>query len=144
MKKNNSLIIASVLFLCTCAMNLQAQTTEYTWSSYKTKFKVPDTFKLEQNDSTKFSAGNNDFNLTIYPRRGENLDSSQMAKNLRTWAETNQVKNLGEITNLNTEKLNGYWGVFIEGDLEGFPVFEMLIVDPDYPEISLYLSLIHI
>ncbi|HAN79249.1 MAG TPA: hypothetical protein DCQ31_16520 [Bacteroidales bacterium] len=115
------------------------QMKTFTWTMYKTKFQVPSDFKIQKNDKTEFTAGTDDIVLTIYPRKGEELDSDLMPADLKSWALENELKNLGRVTNLDETVLNGYWGVFQEGTLDDSPVIVMLIVDPDFTDIGFYI-----
>jgi hypothetical protein len=112
---------------------------EYTWSSYKTKFKVPSNFRVTTSSGEEWSGTNDDIALTIYPRKGENLTQRAMDRALTNWANDQGVGNLTEIVDLDSKKLNGYWGVLIEGTKDNWPVALMLIVDPDYPDTSMYV-----
>ena len=112
--------------------------TSFTWESYKMKFDIPTTFEVKDNTGEKFMASNTDINLTIYPRKGENLDADGMISALDGWAKDSQLGNLTEMEVISSQ-LNGYWGVFQEGTKNNWPVFLMLIVDPDYPDISFYV-----
>ncbi|HOY32106.1 MAG TPA: hypothetical protein PKW80_09525 [Bacteroidales bacterium] len=116
-----------------------AQMKTYDWEPYKTQFKVPSDFVVTESSGTKWSGKNGDIALTIYPRKDENLSHSEMLDAVYEWAVKSGVKDIGDPVELDTEKLNGYWGYLYEGTVDGFPVGTMLIVDPDYPEISLYI-----
>ena len=129
--------MTSILLLTATA--LMAQTQTYTWEPYKTKFTVPSNFTIKESTGDKWSGTNGDITLTIFPRKDENLSWEGMQKACYNWAVDAGVKNIGTLTELDEEKLNGYWGVMYEGDKDGFPVATMLIVDPDYTEISLYI-----
>ena len=113
----------------------------YTWESYKTKFKIPDDFTVTASEGDKFIAGNNNMNFNIYPRKGESLSSEERENAVRKWAEDNNVKGLGKVTVLDESKLNGYWGVFIEGARDGYPEIYMLIINPNDYNIALYVKL---
>lgn len=111
----------------------------FTWDPYKTKFKVPSDFTVTTSTGEEWSGTNRKITMDIYPRKSENLTRSQMKDNLYTWAADNGVTNIGDVTVLDEEKLNGYWGYMYEGNKGDFPVAVMLMVDPDYPDISLYV-----
>ncbi len=111
----------------------------FTWDEYKTKFDIPSDFEVTTNTSEKFSASNGKITLSIYPRKDENLDWDNMQAALQKWADGNEVEDQSEIIELDEEKLNGYWGVMIEGTKSDYSVAQMLIVDPDFTEISLYI-----
>ncbi len=130
-------LLTAILFVS--ATSVFGQTKTYTWDSYKTKFKVPDDFVLDESTGEKWLGHNGDITLSIYPRKGENLTSRQMRNAVHTWAEDNGVKNIGDAVDLDEKKLNGYTGVLYEGDKDGFPIGTMLIVDPDYPDITIYI-----
>lgn len=117
---------------------LSQSMVSYTWDTYKMKFEIPETFVEKANSSEKFEASNNDINLTIYPRKGENLSADGMIDALAGWVRDSKIENLSEM-DLISDQLNGYWGIYQEGTKNGWPVFLMLIVDPDYPDISFYV-----
>ena len=111
----------------------------FTWDPYKTKFSVPENFRVTNSTGGYWSGTNDDITMSIYPRKDENLTQRQMRNSVYNWAAENKVKDIGDATELDADKLNGYWGVLYEGTIDGFPVGTMLIVDPDYPDISLYI-----
>ena len=113
--------------------------TDYEWKEYMTQFKIPSDFKVTESSSTRFSATNGKILMSIYPRRDESLSWEEMEDNLRSWTIDNDVENLGDIVVLDEEKMNGYWGVLLEGTKSDYSVGTMLIVDPYFPEISLYI-----
>lgn len=131
-------LVLTALFLF-AGSGLMAQTVTYTWDPYKTKFSVPDNFRVLESTGDKWSGTNSDITLTIFPRTGENLAWDGMKSAVHSWAVSSGVINIGESTELAEDKLNGYWGVMYEGEKDGFPVATMLVVDPDYPDISLYI-----
>ncbi len=110
--------------------------TEYTWDSYKMKFEIPESFSVTESAGDKFEAGDNDITLTIYPRKDEYLSEAEMQINLLNWAKDNGLE---DMTSTQDAELNDYWGYFVEGYVDDFPVLLILIEDPDYPEISLYV-----
>jgi hypothetical protein len=139
MKQMKRLLISlTVLILFVPFMSI-GQTKTYTWDSYKTKFKVPSDFVVDESTGSKWVGHNDHINLSIYPRKDENLTHREMSKAVYDWAVDNGVRGIGDEVELDTEKLNGYWGYLYEGKKNGFEVATMLIVDPDYPEISLYI-----
>ncbi|PKP05244.1 MAG: hypothetical protein CVU11_00870 [Bacteroidetes bacterium HGW-Bacteroidetes-6] len=111
----------------------------FTWDDYMTKFKIPSDFEVTTNTAEKFSATNGKITLSIYPREDENLEWDEMEDALQKWADDNEVENQTEIIELDEEKMNGYWGVLIEGTKNDYSVGQMLLVDPDFTEISLYV-----
>jgi hypothetical protein len=132
---------ASILifsFVMTGIMAVSQSMVSYTWDTYKMKFEIPENFVEKANSSEKFEASNDDINLTIYPRKGENLTAEGMIDALAGWVSVSKIENLTEM-DLISDQLNGYWGIFQEGTKNGWPVFLMLIVDPDFPDISFYV-----
>lgn len=115
------------------------QTKTFTWDTYYTKFSVPENFVVDQSTAEKWIGHNRNINLSIYPRKGENLSVTGMSAALHKWALSNGVQNIGAVTELAQEKLNGYWGVMYEGDKDGNSIGLMLIIDPDFPDISIYI-----
>lgn len=111
----------------------------FTWDSYKTKFEVPYNFEVYESTGEVWKGGNNDITLNIFPRTDEKLSVSGMERALINWAEQNQVIELTEVTELNPDVMNGYWGVLLEGTKNSWPIGLMLLIDPDYPDISMYI-----
>lgn len=132
------LLVITTLFMLPATVAF-GQMKTFTWDTYKTKFKVPSDFIVDESTGTKWVGHNRNINLSIYPRKDENLTTREMKTAIYDWAVDNGVKNIGELTELDEEKLNGYWGVLYEGTKDGFNVGTMLIVDPDYPNISIYI-----
>jgi hypothetical protein len=130
--------IVAILIFSTGALMAQDMKT-FTWDSYKTKFSVPSDFRITSSTGDKWSGTNDDITLSIFPRTGENLSHTGMQDAVYNWAVSSGVKEIGDVTELDEQKINGYWGYMYEGTLDGFPVATMLIVDPDYPDISLYI-----
>lgn len=128
----------TVLFIIS-ASGVFAQTKTYSWIPPKTKFKVPTDFVVDESSETKWSGHNSNITLSIFPRKNEKLPQSDMQKALYKWASDNGVTNIGEITEVDPEKLNGYWGYIYVGEKDSLPVATMLIVDPDYPDIVIYV-----
>jgi len=136
--KKYSMMLFLALILLGSATEVSAQWKTYNWDFYKTKFQVPSDFVVSESSETRWSGKNNNITLSIYPRKNENLSPEGMQDALYKWASDNGITELGDVTILDEDKLNGYWGYLYEGLIDGFPVGTMLIVDPDYPEISLY------
>ncbi|MEI6854082.1 MAG: hypothetical protein WCL06_14645 [Bacteroidota bacterium] len=140
MKKLQCYKLLFFMFVMLSATALSAQSMkDFTWDSYKTKFSVPSDFRITSSTGEKWSGTNDDITLSIYPRKNETLSHSEMQTALYNWTVDNNVKKIGDIVELDDKKLNGYWGYLYEGDVDGFPVGTMLIVDPDYPNISIYI-----
>lgn len=140
MKRTFKLLFFACLFVAANLNFVLAQTmTTYTWDSYKTKFDVPSNFDVTTSTGEEWSGTNGDITMSIYPQTGVTMTKPEMSRSVRKWATDNAVTNLTEVTEIDSEKLNGYWGVFVEGMNSGFPVFATLIVDPDYPDTSLYI-----
>jgi len=131
-------IIFTVLFFVAlfAANNTFAQDmTTWTWDAYKMKFDVPSGFKVTKNTADAFVASNGKITLSIYPRKGQNLDYEGMENAVLKWAKTSGLSsNSVEYV----EDLNGYWGCYTEGTAKGFPTTALLLIDPDYTDISLY------
>jgi hypothetical protein len=131
------LVFLAMFFLS--GTHVFGQMKTFTWDTYKTKFKVPSDFEVDESTGEKWIGHNRNINLSIYPRKDENLSHREMTKANYEWATDNGVKNIGDVVELDETKLNGYWGVLYEGDKDGFSIGTMLIVDPDYPNISFYI-----
>jgi len=112
---------------------------EWIWDEYSTSFKAPYDLELTQHDGDGFNGNNDYLALSIYPRLDENLSYEGMEDALVDWVINNGLKKVSEPDYI--DDLNGYWGIFVEGTNDGFPVFAMLVVDPDFPAITLYVWL---
>lgn len=120
--------------------NIMAQEWRtFTWDSYKTEFKIPSDFEVTESTGEKFSATNEAILMAIFPAKDENLAWDEMEEALIAWSLENEVENMADVVELDEEKMNGYWGMMLEGTKSDFNVATMLLVDPDYPEISLYI-----
>lgn len=128
------------VFICSFAVNSYSQSyTDYTWDSQSLKFKIPNTFEVTDNNSEKFSAGDNLIWLTIYPKTGSALKYSEMINMLTSWAKENDVYAYGTVK---TEtNFNGFWGVYLDGKLASndLPVYCAMFVHPDYPSQYYYV-----
>lgn len=139
MKKTSVFFLVVLFALVFIKSNSYSQAmTEYTWTSYSVKFKIPKTFNVSENSSSSFSAGDDDAWLTIYPRSGENLSYNGMKKALKNWASSSGVSGY---SNVYDESVNGYWGVYLNGTKNdnGLPAYLGLLIHPDNPDISLYV-----
>ncbi|MPM15542.1 hypothetical protein SDC9_61913 [bioreactor metagenome] len=138
-----ALISLSVLLLILASPFISAAQDDgwvtYEWKEYSTEFKIPSDFEVTTSTAEKFSATNSAILMSIYPRSEEYLTWDEMEEALKTWTTDNGVTVSGDIVELDEEKMNGYWGVLLEGTKSDYNVGTMLIVDPDFPEISLYI-----
>ncbi|HBG70129.1 MAG: hypothetical protein A2W93_10350 [Bacteroidetes bacterium GWF2_43_63] len=130
---------ALMLFLIVPVLSFAQTWVEYEWEEYSTEFKIPSDFEVTESSSEKFSATNGAILMSIYPRTDESLTWEEMENSLRTWTTENEVLVSGDIVELDEEKMNGYWGVLLEGTKNDYNVGTMLIVDPDFTDISLYI-----
>jgi hypothetical protein len=122
--------------------NSMAQSLEpYNWEEYHFKFKIPTDFNVTESSGEKFIASNDDFNLSIYPQTGKYMTAQEMQDGLEEWSKSNDLKNTTEIKLLDSDKLNGLFGYFIEGEKDGNPVFIMIFQDLAYSEIYTYVWL---
>jgi len=138
-----ALISLSVLLLFMASPFISAAQDDgwvtYEWKDYSTEFKIPSDFEVTTSSAEKFSATNSAILMSIYPRSEEYLTWEEMEDALKTWTTDNDVTVTGDVVELDEEKMNGYWGVLLEGTKADYNVGTMLIVDPDFPEISLYI-----
>ena len=116
----------------------------WTWDSYNMKFRIPDNMYVVYNDNTKFEATNRVITLDIYPRKGEELTYTGMKSAIIRWAaqeqlDYNDYNSNNQIQPIYLKNLNGYWGCAIDGAKGGSPASMLLLVNPDNPEISLYV-----
>jgi len=124
---------------------LKAQSLEnWTWDTYKMKFKAPDNMRVGENDANSFQATNDAITLDIYPRKGENLTYDGMKNAIIKWADQTGLRYMdynsdGDAQPIYLDDINGYWGCAIDGKKQGFPASMLLLVDPDFPDISFYI-----
>ena len=137
-------LLLAVLLLLTCS-SLHAQSLEsWTWDTYKMKFKAPDNMSPQENDANSFQATNDKITMDIYPRQGENLTYDGMKNAIIKWANQtglryNTYNSSGDAQPIYLDDINGYWGCAIDGKKQGFPASMLLLVDPDFPDISFYI-----
>lgn len=135
-KKILPLIIFCFISSFVTAQNLKT----WNWTDYKMQFKAPDDFIIDENNSEKFSAGNGKLYLTIYPKKGSKMSYDGMKNALRDWSLKNDLTYSKDVQYMSN--LNGYWGVYIDGEApSGLPTTLLLLVDPDYSNISFYVWL---
>lgn len=139
MRKKFLFTTVAILFVFISLGGYSQDMKSFTWDAYKTKFQVPTTFNVTESTGDYWSGTNNDITMSIYPRKGENLNKDKMKAAVLSWATSSGVTEIGDAIILDPQKLNGYNGVLYEGQVKGFPVGTLLIVDPDYPDISLYI-----
>lgn len=132
-------LLVLMLFLIVPVLSFAQSWVEYEWEEYSTEFKIPSDFEVSESSAEKFSATNGAILMSIYPRTDESLTWAEMESSLRTWTTENDVVVSGEVVELDEEKMNGYWGVLLEGTKSDYNVGTMLIVDPDFTDISLYI-----
>ena len=126
------------ILLLSLSSVVSAQTLQtWNWDSYKMKFKAPDNMVLQQNDASGYQASNNKITLDIYPRTGENLTYDGMKNAIISWA--NQVSLSYSKDPIYLDNLNRYWGCAIDGTKSGFSASALLLVNPDFPDISYYV-----
>jgi hypothetical protein len=141
--KRRHYLLAVLLLLS--ANILKAQSLEsWTWDTYKMKFKAPDNMRVDENDANSFQATNDKITLDIYPRKGENLTYDGMKGAIIRWAGQTGLRYAdynsdGDAQPIYLDNINGYWGCAIDGKKQGFPASMLLLVDPDFPDISFYI-----
>ena len=135
----------SILLIATMFTHSQSLQT-WTWDTYKMKFKAPDNLIIQKNDAAGYEATNKAIALDIYPRTGENLTYDGMKNAIINWAYEQNLSyhsqnSDGDTQPIYLENINGYWGCAIDGSKNGFPTSMLLLVNPDYPNISYYVWL---
>ena len=133
-------VLLSAISLAVSAQSLK----DWTWDTYKMKFKAPDNMIVKKSDATVYEASNNSITMDIYPRKDENLTYDGMKDAIIKWADQtgltyNTYNSDGDAQPIYMDDVNGYWGCAIDGKKEGFPASMLLIIDPDYPDISFYI-----
>lgn len=134
-----------VIFLLLSSF-IQAQSWQtWNWTDYKMKFKAPDNLSIQENDGNGFKGSNSAIALSIFPRKGEGLTYDGMKSALITWASQislsySPYNTDGDPQPIYLSDINGYWGCAIDGTRNGFSSSILLLVDPDYPDISFYIA----
>jgi hypothetical protein len=140
-----------LLFLSlVCILAISAQAQKFTlkawnWETYRVQFQAPDNMVISQNDAKEFSATNKLISLSVYPRKGENLNYAGMKSALMRWAVDTKVQYKtyntanGEKQPFYMSDLYKFTGCAIDGTKDNFPVTILLISDPATPEISFYV-----
>ena len=132
------IIPAIVLLFISIAASAQLKT--WNWNDYKMQFKAPVDFKIDENTPEKFAAGNGKLYLTIYPKKGAKMSYEGMRGALRDWSRQNDLTYKKDVQYMSN--LNRYWGVYIDGVAPSkLPTTLLLLVDPDYTNISFYVWL---
>ena len=136
----NTKKILPLIIFCFLSFAVSAQLKTWNWSDYKMQFKAPVDFRIDENTAEKFSAGNGKLYLTIYPKKGSKMSYEGMRGALRDWSRKNDLTYRKEVQYMSN--LNRYWGVYIDGVApSGLPTTLLLLVDPDYSNISFYVWL---
>lgn len=131
-------ILISAFFLLVAGFSY-SQFTDYTWDTYKTKFKIGTDMSVQESTADYFSAGNFDINLTVSPMKGGTNNYTDLQNGLKAWVKENNVT-VSAKGYQHLEDLNGYHGCMIDGYYNGTQqVFMMNVVDPDYTDIHLYV-----
>jgi hypothetical protein len=112
---------------------------DWDWKDYNVKFQVPADFKITKSDGSTFVATNEKINLSIYPKKGENLTAKKMESSLLAWAKQNNVTNYDKANYI--ANLKGYQCSYIDGKVGEYPTSLLLLVNPNNPDISLYIWL---
>ena len=132
------LLLVLLCFLLPPAKSQNLKT--WNWTDYKMQFKAPSNFTIDENNSEKFAAGNGKLYLTIYPKKGGKISYEGMKDALREWSRKNDLTYRKDVQYMSN--LNRYWGVYIDGVApSGLPTTLLLLVDPDYSNISFYVWL---
>lgn len=134
------------LLLCIAIGSLaNAQALQsWKWNAYNMKFRIPDNMTVKESAADKFEASNHVITIDIYPRKGENLTYSGMKKAITNWAyqtglNYNDYNTSGDAQPIYMKSLNGYWGCAIDGTKNQSAASMLLLVDPDFPDISFYV-----
>jgi hypothetical protein len=134
----------TLIAVCICGRVNAQSLISWTWDTYKMKFKVSNNMTIQVNTADKFQATNNVITMDIYPRKDENLSYSGMKDAIINWASQtglgyNYYNASGDPQPIYLSDINRYWGSAIDGKKDGLPASMLLLVDPDYPDISFYI-----
>ena len=135
-----------LLLIGICNLAMGQSLKPWTWEIYRMKFKLPNNMTIQESTEEKFEATNNVITLDIYPRKGENLTYSGMKRAIVNWAGQTKLRyddynKSGSAQPIYLSNVNRYWGCAIDGRKQGAAVSILLLVDPDYPNISFYIWL---
>ena len=139
------LVFCSLLLLLFSSA-LKAQTLQsWQMDDYKMKFKAPDNLSVIENDADGFRASNSSIALSIFPRKGEGLTYDGMKNALVKWAREfslvyDDYNSKGNKQPIYLSNVNRYWGCAIDGTKNGLSASMLLLIDPDNPKISFYIS----
>lgn len=112
---------------------------DWNWKDYNVKYRVPADFTVTKSDGYSFVATNQKINLSIYPKKGENLTAKTMESTLLAWAKQNNVTGFDKAHYV--ENLKGYQCSYIDGKVGEYPTSLLLLINPNNPDISLYIWL---
>src|SRR5262245_21504467 len=88
MKKRYLLALLMVLL---CGFLKAQSLEEWTWDTYKMKFKAPNNMRVVESDANKFEATNDNITMDIYPRKDENLTYDGMKTAIINWASQTRL-----------------------------------------------------
>lgn len=142
MKRKHLFGLLAILMIANVALGQALK--PFTWDTYKMKFKISDDMRVVDNDANKFEATNSNITMDIYPRKGENLTYSGMKNAIINWANQENLRYnaqnaSGDDQPIYLKNLNGYWGCAVDGTKNTSSATMLLLVDPDYPDISFYV-----
>ena len=140
----NKYFFGLLLLTLACTIASAQSLVGYTWDTYKIKFKISSDMNEVVNNADKFEVSSHNITMDIYPRKGENLTYSGMKSAIVAWAGQESLsysaRNInGDDQPIYLKDLNGYWGCAIDGTKGSSSATMLLLVDPDYPEISFYV-----
>lgn len=129
----------SILLLAITSIPIAQTLQTWNWDSFKMKFKAPDNMVIQQNDETGYQASNNNITLDIYPRSGENLTYDGMKNAIINWANQVSLSYDASTQPIYLKNINRYWGCAIDGSKQGFSASALLLINPDFPDLSYYV-----
>ena len=118
-----------ILFIIMAAFvqTISAQ-QNYTWSEYGLSFSLADDFKEEVNNAEEFSAAGDGMNMAIIPFKNADFDDADITAFTLAIAAS---MDLGRVDDVNVIDVNGFKGVYAEGEKDGAKIFIMGLIDPD-------------
>lgn len=113
----------------------------WAWANYKIAFQAPSDLVVKESSDKLFYAGTEHVFLTIYPKKGENLQYDKLHAALQKWAGKNKVKFSSSDTASSTSKSRS-WIYYVKGKgYRGMATYASIIVDSSHPENSYYIWL---
>ncbi len=118
----------SILGLFVLASASAFAQTELRWDAHGVGFTVPSNFKIEANNVSEFTAGNDNLFLTIAPIQDEDLTKDNLADAIVAMAEGMEYDNLEKVAEAEVHDFVGY---YVIGEKDGAHALLMAMMDTE-------------